>query len=193
MALPDNTLSTQIDSAPFTGAAQLPVRSLIDYESGGIAIQDPSEGLLYQTWRARILNDGTEIVLDAREVPAFTAITGSDISEVSLAFDQNMHPVLAYVEAGLAKLYWYDTTQGKQVTDEWPGVVTPRVTMDDKRPLQSTKSDVIFAYLKSGNLYCRQQRDRYQTEYLLQENVNRSGLIKVSMNRHFRLQFLLKP
>ncbi|WP_444919127.1 hypothetical protein [Microbulbifer sp. JMSA003] len=193
MALPDNTLSSEPLPSPFIGGAARPVRDLIDYESGGIALQDPSEGLQYQIWRARILNDGAEIVLDAPEVAEFTLISGTEITEVSLAFDQNMRPVVAYVEAGMAKLYWYDSSQGQQVTTEWPGIITPRLTLDDKRPLQSSANDVIFAYLQGGNLVCRQQRDRFETEYLLQENVSSPGLIKVGMNRQFRLQFLLKP
>ncbi|WP_444956796.1 hypothetical protein [Microbulbifer sp. ZKSA002] len=191
--IPDRQLSSAVVGAPFIGGAALPARDITDYEMGGIAIQDPSEGLDYQIWRARILNDGTEIVLDAREVDAYTIITGTDITEVSLAFDQNMYPVIAYVESGTAKLYWFDSSIGSLTTTTWPGIVTPRLTLDDTRPLQSSVSDVIFAYLSGGDLCYRQQRDRYQTEYLLQENVNSDGLIKVGMNRKFRLQFLLKP
>ncbi|WP_445360372.1 hypothetical protein ACJJIL_17655 [Microbulbifer sp. EKSA005] len=190
--LPENELSQQSVPAPFMGGAALPVRNVTDYESGGIALQDPSEGLNYQVWRARVLNNGCDIVLNAHEVAEFTLISGTDITEVSLSFDQNMRPVVAYVEGGTAKLYWYDSSQGAQVITEWPGVITPRVTLDDKRQLQSGVSDVIFAYLKDGNLYCRQQRDRYQTEYLLHENVNSDGLIKIGMHKQYRLQFLLK-
>ncbi|WP_444931500.1 hypothetical protein ACJJIF_06910 [Microbulbifer sp. SSSA002] len=193
MALPENSLSTLAISAPFVGGAALPVRDITDYETGGIAIRDSSEGLQYQVWRARILNDGTDIVLDAREVDEFTLISGSDITEVSLAFDRNMYPVIAYVEAGTAKLNWYDSSAAEQVTTDWPGIITPRVTLDDKRQLQSAASDVIFAYLKDGHLYYRQQRDRFETEYLLQADVDSDGLIKIGMNRQHRLQFLLKP
>ncbi|MCO1337134.1 hypothetical protein MO867_22680, partial [Microbulbifer sp. OS29] len=104
-----------------------------------------------------------------------------------------MRPVIAYVEAGTAKLYWYDSSAGAQTTSTWPGIITPRLTLDDKRSTQTSASDVIFAYLNNGHLYYRQQRDRYEIEYRLQENVNSPGLIKIGMNRQFRLQFLLKP
>ncbi|WP_299589679.1 hypothetical protein, partial [uncultured Microbulbifer sp.] len=170
----------------------LPVRAITDYERGGIALQDPSRGLNVQTWRARVLEDGRAIVLDAQQVRASTVITGVNITEVSLAFDQNMRPVIAYVESGTAKLYWYDSSQDAQVTTSWPGFITPRVSLDDKRQLQSSVSDVIFAYLKDGNLYHRQQRDRYGTEYLLASNVNSPGLVKIGMSRNLRFQFLLK-
>ncbi|WP_444942704.1 hypothetical protein ACJJIK_10635 [Microbulbifer sp. ZKSA006] len=191
--LPENTLSSEPISSAFLGGAALPVRDITDYETGGIAIQDTSEGLQYQIWRARILNDGTDIVLDADQVDEFTIISATEITEVSLSFDQNMNPVIAYVEGGTAKLYWYDTSVAEQVTTEWPGIITPRVTLDDKRQLQSAISDVIFAYLKDGHLYYRQQRDRFEAEYLLQADVDSDGLIKIGMNRQHRLQFLLKP
>ncbi|GAB2899693.1 hypothetical protein ACCI51_18185 [Microbulbifer echini] len=192
MALPENTLSSQPVASPFIGGAALPVRNITDYERGGVAIQDPSKGLNFQTWRARILNDGKAIVLDAQQVRASTVISGANITEVSLAFDQNMRPVIAYVEAGTAKLYWYDSSQNAQVTTTFAGFITPRVSLDDKRPLQQHISDVIFAYLKNGNLYHRRQRDRYGTEYLLASNVSSPGLVKIGMSRNFRLQFLLK-
>ncbi|WP_444890052.1 hypothetical protein [Microbulbifer sp. DLAB2-AA] len=192
MALPENTLSSQPVASPFIGGAALPVRNITDYQRGGIALQDSSKGLNFQTWRARVLEDGKAIVLDAQQVWASTVITGNNITEVSLAFDQNMRPVIAYVEAGTAKLYWYDSSQGAQATTTFAGFVTPRVSLDDKRSTQTGNSDVIFAYLKGGNLYYRQQRDRYGVEYLLASNVNSPGLVKIGMSRNFCLQFLLK-
>lgn len=190
--LPDGVLSTEVVQAPFVGGRALPVRDITDYETGGIAIQDTSQGLQYQVWRARVLNNGTSIVVDAEHVAETTLITGVDITEVSLSFDQNMRPVVAYVEGGIPKLNWYDTLQAMQVTTDFPGIVTPRVSLDDKRPSQIAISDVIFAYLRGGSLYYRQQRDRYDTEYLFEADVDSPGLIKIGMNRQLRMQFLLK-
>lgn len=190
--LPGNTLSSQPVSAPFNGGRALPVKAVVDYETGGVALGDPSRGLQVQVWRARIVENNTAIVLDAEQVAATTLITGNDITEVSLSFDGNMRPVVAYVDGGIPKLYWYDSQQASQVTTEFPGIITPRVGLDDKRVLQSSVRDVIFAYLRNGNIYMRQQRDRYQIEYLLQANVGSPGLIKIGMNRQLRFQFLLR-
>ncbi|WP_444897898.1 hypothetical protein [Microbulbifer sp. SSSA005] len=220
--LPQNAVSSLPITTPFIGGAAGPARDITDYEMGGVAIQNPSEGLEYQIWRARILNDGTEIVLDAREVDAYTIITGTNITEVSLAFDQNMRPVIAYVESGTAKLCWYDSSQGVQVTTSWPGVITPQVSLDDKRPIQPSASDVIFAYLRSVNgeqrLYYRQQRDRYTVEYdpmqaLYDEMISQgyssaeaqavyddyqakvaasAGLVKIGMSKNLRFQFMTR-
>lgn len=203
--LPQNILSATPIESGFIGGRSLPVRDVVDYEVGGIAIQDPSKGLLYQYWRARILNNASDIVLDAEHVAPFTIISGNNITEVSLSFDRNMRPVIAYVENGTAKLNWYDTEQGRQTTTDYPGIVTPRVSHDDKRQLQSLVSDVIFAYIRDGGLYYRQQRDRFQveidpTEDMLEPNraairaqiAASAGLVKIGLNRQLRMQFMLK-
>lgn len=85
-------------------------------------------------------------------------------------------------------LYWYDTLAGGSVTTEYSDAYNPTLSLDDKRMEQSATRDIIFAYLKSGNLYYRQQRDRYEIEYLLKENVSGS-LIKSGMNENLRFQF----
>lgn len=209
MALPDGVLSSETIDAPFIGGRALPVRDIVDYETGGIGIQDTSEGLMYQTWRARILNNKTDIVVDAENVPATTLISGTNITEVSLSFDQNMRPVIAYVENGTPKLYWYDSTIPGQTTTDYPGIITPRVSLDDKRELQSQISDVIFAYIRfhegRNRLFYRQQRDRYTIEYDPLEGlpgpiqfdyrnmIDASGaLIKIGMNRQMRMQFMFR-
>ncbi|WP_444922939.1 hypothetical protein ACJJH9_12210 [Microbulbifer sp. DLAB2-AF] len=47
--IPEKRLSSQPVPAPFSGAAALAVRDITDYERGGIALQDPSRGLDFQT------------------------------------------------------------------------------------------------------------------------------------------------
>ena len=185
--LPDNVLSSTPIPANFIGARALPITGLIDYADGGIGIQDPSEGLQYQIWRMRVIND--ELLLDAPNTPAYVLYSGTDITEVSLSFDQNMRPAVAFVEAGAAKLFWYDTTlPANVITALAVDVVNPRVTLDDKRSLQSSSSDVILGYLRAGKLYYRQQRERYTVERLLDVGPH-TGLIKIGMNRVWRLQF----
>lgn len=189
--LPDGVLSTSVVRDNFLGGRSLPVRNEVDYETGGIALNDASAGLLHQVWRARII-EKTEILLDAELVDESVIATGINITEVSLSFDRNMNVVLAYVENGVARLYWYDSVLAAMTTTTFAGVVTPRVALDDKRNSQSAISDVIFAYLKDGDLYYRQQRDRYLVEYLLASDVDSPGLIKIGMNRQLRMQFMFR-
>lgn len=205
MAIPQNLFSSKILEAPYIGGRALPVRDITDYETGGVAVNDPSEGLQYQIWRARILENNSIIVLDAENIPEFTIIQGANITEVSLTFDSNMNPAIAYVEDGLPKFYWFDTLAGMQVTTDYPGIVTPRVSLDDKRPMQSAIRDVIFTYIRDGQVYYRQQRDRYTIEYDPTENLSPEirdeyramvaaspGIIKCGMMRNLRFGWLFE-
>lgn len=214
--LPDDLFSSEPIYDVFVGGRSLPVKNELDYETGGFALQDPSRGLQCNIWRTRILNNKTEIVLDAQprtaegqHVAPETIITGANITEVSTSFDQNMRPVIAYVEDGTPKLYWYDTAIPGQTTTSYPGIITPRLSLDDKRALQSQISDVIFAYMREeggeNRLFYRQQRDRYTIEYDPTEDLDPSvrdeyramvaaspGLIKIGMNRQLRMQFMFR-
>lgn len=188
--MPDNVLSSAPLPAQFVGARRLLVREWDDYEDGGIALNDPSAGLQYQAWHAYIAGD--DVILEAEHVAPSVLYSGAGINEISLAFDQNMRPVLAFVQAGAAYLRWYDTSVSAQViTPLGEGVQNPRVTMDDKRYTQVHSSDVILAYIRDGGLYTRMQRDRYIIEYLQASGLSHS-LIKIGMNAGNRLQFLLQ-
>lgn len=196
MALPENRLSTLISTAPFEGPRNKTVTRTQDFEWGGVAIQDPSLGLQYQEWVATVTGNGTVITLAAENTPAHTYIIGAQITEVSLAFDQNMNVVLVYVEGGQAKLWWYDPLEEEMTTTTLdPEMESPRVSLDDKRPRYAAGSDVILAYIKNNNLYHLRQRDRYQVPYLLFEDLPRADgdtfIRKIGMNVENRFQFEL--
>lgn len=194
MALPDNKLSTNPHIYPFLGGrGDFRVSPGHDYEDGGIAINNPSQGLQYQVWQAWI-DGGNQIWIGAANTQPIMLIADTDITEVSLTWDQNMNPCVAYVAAGMAKLHWYDSDSNQMVTTEFPGAKTPRVSLDDKREIsiRGGISDIIFAYLIDGNLCHRRQRDRFSNEILLAENIPAKGLYKIGMNesRYFQFQIL---
>lgn len=140
-----------------------------DYERGGVALSDPSEGLLGYVWRARL--DGNDVLV-GREPYTAEAVVLSEpgISELSLAFDQNMRPAIAYVALGQAKLRWFDATIPGETTLLLPADArSPFVTLDDKRRVASllNRSDVLLFYLRANRLCYRQQRERFQTERTL--------------------------
>ena len=193
--LPENVLSTLPVPARFFGARAGATSKTVDYEDGGIALNDPSMGLLYRRWRARLFNAGqadSYVMLDARDVPEFVWLTVPNMTEISFSFDANMQPVVAYVANGQSYLNWFDSIASDYVTTTLAAdVKTPRVSMDDKRLVGSQGyqlSDVILAYVRGGNLYYRQQRDRYQVERLLATGVK--PLIKIGFSRGLRLQFM---
>ena len=189
--IPGQILSAEVKYADWREAADaIDTAPWVDYEMGGVALNDPSQGLLVKIWRLRYVSPDVRISADG--VAESTLFTAAGLTELSLAFDQNMRPVVAYVQSGEAKLRWYDAlTESVTTTTLAAGVETPRVCLDDKRPLQFGNSDVILAYVRDGGLYFRAQRDRYDVEYLLQADVG-GTLIRVGMNEISRLQFMLR-
>lgn len=153
---------------------------------GGVALNDASQGLNVQTWT--LSTDGTSVTIEGETVPQSVLFTGTGITEVSLAFDQNMRPFVAFVDGGGAKYRWFDPVDSTtKITPIGAGVVTPRCCLDDFRPSQTNASDIILAYVRGGSLFYRQQRDRYLVEYPL--GLPAQALNFVGMGVNLRLQF----
>lgn len=190
MALPDGVLSTATIPAQFRFPRNIPKRPLIAYEYGGIALSDPSQGLRRLVWLGEWL-EGT-IYLSAEGVEPVAFLSVGEIQDFDFTFDQNMRPCVAYqLPTGVSRFYWYDGTVSGYVTLELPaGSNTPKCAIDDNRDMQVPISDIILAYVRDGTLYYRQQRDRFEDEYTLAEDVG-VGLIQIGMNRVWRFQFML--
>lgn len=167
MALPLNEFAdTPVPAAFLAPDDRTRSSLLVDYEMGGIALGDPSQGLRVQVWEARVSGNDIQV---KPELSAFwtTVITVADVTEIAFAFDQNMRPVVSYVAAGVAKMYWFDTVAASFVTTTLVGASSPVVTMDDKRPNQVSASDVLLFYIAGGEVKYRQQRDRFTIERTL--------------------------
>lgn len=192
--IPGGRLSTtSVPADYFTPDDRDPPDFLTDYELGGIALSDPSEGLQVLEWTVRYDGVTGNVMLSAPSVAETVIFTEPAITEISLAFDQNMRPFFAYVQAGRAKFRWYDTDAGRNVVTELSaGDRNPRCCMDDKRDMQVSQgaNDIILAYVRADKLYYRQQRDRYETEYLLAEEIPAPILLRVGMAKNYRLQFM---
>ena len=107
--------------------------------------------------------------------------------------NQNADLHYAWVDAGVAKFHWYDTVTSSFQTLTLPaGSRTPKCTLDDKRPTQSGRSDIILSYVKADNkLYFRKQRDRFEVEYLLYDEEPVLAIESLYMNEGLRLQWAL--
>lgn len=191
--MPSNSLSSAAVASRFAGARAKSITKLLDYEDGGIAIQDPSAGLLYQAWRARLIND--KVWVDAPNTEEFVMFSAPGMTEISLTFDQSMRPALAYVQDGVSKIWWYDSGADQMaITEIGTGIITPRITLDDKRVIASgnnQNNDIILAYVRDEKLCFRQQRERFLVERVLADGI-KTGLIKVGLNRQLRLQFMFE-
>lgn len=167
-----------------------------DFEWGGIGLNDPSQGLYVQIWKLRLDIDDTDfgtVLISAPNYPEAVLFSGQGITEISLTFDQNMNPFVAFMQAGEAKFRWFDTVVSGIVTTTLPtGSHSPKTCLDDKRSLETVAgtSDIILGYMRAGSLYYRQQRDRYTIEYLLKSGLVGS-LLLIGMTRANRLQFAI--
>lgn len=194
MAFPENSLSDVPAPGKFlgSGAANILDRER-DYEEGPIAEQDPSQGLGYQEWRAYIQDN--KIWLESDNSPPRVVYEGTgELTDISIAFNQNGDIHYAYVEDDVAKLYYYDTLTSQFDTLTLPpGTRTPKITLDDRRLTQTSNSDIILSYIKADHgLYYRQQRDRFQIERPLDPGPF-VMIRQMYMNNGWRLQWLLVP
>lgn len=161
-----------------------------DWERGGIAVGDSSQGLDVQNWTCWV--QGVHVFAQYEGGTPELLFIGGGITEVSLTFDQAMRYCVAYMQNGIGHLRWYDTMVGEHVVSEFPGIRCPRVCLDDRRSSQLLNSDMILGYLRGDSLCFRQQRDRFEIEYVLRETVFPGAVLRnVGMNINWRLQFEL--
>lgn len=161
--LPDNYVVETSTGLPYPKQG---VRDLkVSYELGGEYLSQPTEKMTY-LWKAYTTDTGISIEREGQNSEILKNVTGN-VNEVSLTFDQNMRPTLAYVEDGISKLYWYDTSSQSMRTSVF-NVKNPRVAIDDKRKFNISNSDIVFAYINQNNdLAYRLQRERYSIEHLI--------------------------
>lgn len=195
--LPEVRLSSEAVLADYQPADAMYGEKLQDFEQGGIAIGDPTQGLNVQTWELRVLGNDVRV----RPYPngAYTTLFAEvGIQEIGLSFDQNMNPTIAYKAGNLCKLRWYDPTPGKQkfVTTGLPGVRDIKICLDDKRSARRDFSDILVFYLRDDpsvqpqKLYMRAQRDRYGIEYPvgnLPQGVTALHKVGMAINQRIRI------
>lgn len=189
--LPGNTASSLDVPGAYLPPDALASSTVIDFERGGVAIGDASLGLDYQDWRGEVIVATGQVRIYPVGGVASVYFTESGISEFSFTFDQSMRPVLGYVADGVTRLRWFDSLAGAFVITNFPNTRSPRLALDDKRPMEIANSDVIFGYIRDDGALCyRQQRDRYATEYVLRTGIDPSQrLINIGMSSALRLQF----
>lgn len=191
--IPQNRISTTLQFWYYLSPDELEPEAAVDYELGGAGLNNPSIGLQVQVWKASLepipFTNNWGVYIEAPTWPKSLLFAENNVSEISLAFDQNMHPFIAFVQNGQAKLWWYDpTVPGQVFTTLAVDVGAPKICLDDKRRLQTASSDVILTYTRSGSLYFRQQRDRFLIEYLLKTPAPLQ-VLRVGMNGRNRLQW----
>lgn len=172
----------------FVGAKAKSDNSYQDFEDGPINIGDISKGLNYQIWWAEIEDNNKAFLMSnnqAREI----FIEQDGISELSLSFDGNGRPIVAFVANNTTFLKWFNSASGiYEITNFGNNLKSPKVFMDDKRPYFQGESDVIFLYVKTNTkeLAYRLQGDRFGVEYIIASNVS-GKILRFGMLSNYRL------
>jgi len=166
---------------------------LTDTEMGGVALNNASQGLKVKSWTLNYDAISGDMQLSAPDVATTVLFNRPSITQIALAFDQSMQPFVAFVQAGVAKFWWFKPTAGTFVFEETliAGSITPRCGLDDKRQGESGVSDVILAYMRDNNLYYRQQRDSYTIERLARAGIG-GTLRNIGFNSTYQMQFEIR-
>jgi hypothetical protein len=190
MSLPLDSVTPEPVLAPFVSPADDVYLPLEERCLGGTAIGDGAAGREVQVWK--IAYDGTSVHVgpDGGADQFVQARAGA--YTVSLAFDANMALAYAWQSVNGANLYYFDSTLGSYNILTIADATSCRVGVDDTREFLSAASDIIFAYTRGGQLYWRQQRDRYLTERLVGPS-GASILHRCAQNTLNRFQFKLGP
>lgn len=188
--LPDNTSSSIAIGGVYLPPDDRVTSPLVDYESGGMALLDASAGMFARVWKAWL--QGTDVWLQPEGGEAVLLFQEVDITEIALAFDQNMRWAMAYIKQGTLHLRWFDPQINDHIVSTFAQGVNPKMALDDKRTAQLGNSDIILAYIRDSTLYYRQQRDRFGIERVLRTNLFTGTRLKgIGMNKNLRLQFEL--
>lgn len=139
---------------------------LLDYERGGIHLNDPSNGLNFQDWKMWY-DDSAVKLSTVANTDISTVFTAGLVTELSFTFDQNMRLAMVYVQNTVAKLRWYDPIIAAVITDTLHGARSPMIALDDKRERLLQGSDIIVGYIKENAVYYKLQRERFINEHHL--------------------------
>ena len=134
---------------------------------GGVDLNDGSQGRMVKIWNISYDRLNSLVSIKPEDGNVALTMTIYDIRSLSLSFDNNMSPVVAYKKDDGCYIYYFNTLTNLFVTRAFPGVTECRTFVDDSRDFYNTNSDVFFVYTLNNKLYYRQQRDRYDIEYFI--------------------------
>jgi hypothetical protein len=191
MALPGDTLvGPPYSPAPFDEPDDI-LRSPLtqDYELGGTALNNPSQGLQVQNWKFSYV--GSDVVVSPDPYSSSTVLfTRAGITQLSGTFDQNMNAAVTFIDGAGAWIWFFDITLNAMTFLALPvGTRTPFLTMDDKRPTANSYNDMLLFFILNGDLVYRQQRNRFGVQRVLHSfNSTDVDILRCGMNKGLRIQ-----
>lgn len=165
---------------------------LVDYELGGVDIEDTSEGISGYTWHCRVV--GSSVLIGRDGVPDVELFQRAGITDVSFAFSQSMQPNVAWEQGdGLVWMRWFDSAANEFRIDTFGAGRSPRLCLDDKRPGMIDFSDVILAYVTPDDrIVFRAQRERFGVEHDLGPAGLDGRIVRMGMSARNSLQFVIR-
>lgn len=166
---------------------------LIDYERGGVALDDPSQGLDGYDWTVKYDPADSGIYVwreDQGEASKVLLLTKPGVTRICLAFDQNMRAHVAWEDASGVTLRRYNGTAMEEMPI--PNASSPCLTLDIHQLEFVTNSDILLGYNNGTNLCVRVQREVYAVEHV-QGDVGNAPLMMMGANTSFRMQWRMRP
>lgn len=186
--IPANTITPTPIVASYQYPYELPYNPFRQVVLGGTALGDAAAGRQVKLWVVEYAYGIISVGPDNGPVELTLAVP--DLLSVSLAFDSNMGVVLGWQSTTGGNLHYFDIELNSYVTKPFPTASSCRVCVDDARDFYSSQSDVIFAYTATDTLYWRQQRDKYEIDYIVGATTKK--LIQIAPSTANRLQFELR-
>lgn len=191
--IPNDEFTEEPIPGKFVTPYNLPVSPLSRSCRGGIALNDASKGRDYQNWFVwyEVLTGTIKFGPEAIPMVATGSIVRPGVLQLSMAFDNNMNPVLAWIDASGGHVRYFSAATQNYVTVDVPGATSCLVVVDDIRAYSNTLSDVVFAYTIPTGLWYSYQRNNYANP--LQASTSVRLLRRMGMNEFNRLQFETDP
>ena len=130
-------------------------------DNGPIAINNTSRGLMAKIWTASY-NNVTGLITLQDGTKLFTDV---NLKELSLTFNQNGDPFIAFRSGTRIKIWWFDPLLSNYTIKDITSGDQPFCYLDERRPEFSANSDVFIIYRRAGEIFYRLQRDRFDVEY----------------------------
>jgi len=194
MAVPSNTFTDPPVPAAFLPPLDIPYEPLYMEATGGIALNDGSQGREVQFWSIAYNSGDTVSVQAANSGTPGLTLDIPGVLSLCLAFDSNMAVAISYMKADGGYLYYFNGVHNAYETLHFADITSCRVAVDKTTAFFEGQSDVIFGYTKNDStVNYRIQRDRYTIEYPVPGGSAGWELVRLGPNDDNRLQFQLSP
>jgi len=192
---PSDTFTLLSDKIQFDPIYNISDNPTEFYSYGGIALNNASEGLMYQKWKAHVNIEGKIFIGNEAEGYVSSspfAVMGQ--GRVSLGFDNNMAPIIGLQTANQFLIRYFETLTQQYETKTITGTRCGMLTIDDPRDGTEAWRDVVAIYIRnSDNMLCyRLFRERYdvENEVMVIDELQTLYKIGMTVERSFRFQLV---